>query len=88
MVHTSLSKILTVSKNPQTNMFLLIVGQLRYPEVTIMRIYYFYQKGTLGNLKWILVVLVVVRVVCHWTSNVAVVEEVGCGNIQKQLLLV
>ena len=32
-VCTSLSKILTVSKNPQTNMFLLIVGQLRYPEV-------------------------------------------------------
>ena len=35
MVCTSLSKILTVSKNPQTNMFLLIVSQLRYPEVML-----------------------------------------------------
>ena len=33
MVCTSLSKILTISKNSQTNMLLLIVGQLRYPEV-------------------------------------------------------
>jgi hypothetical protein len=33
MVRTSLSKILTISKNSQTNMLLLIVGQLRYPEV-------------------------------------------------------
>ena len=33
MDHTSLSKILTISKNSQTNMLLLIVGQLRYPEV-------------------------------------------------------
>ena len=32
-VRTSLSKILTISKNSQTNMLLLIIGQLRYPEV-------------------------------------------------------
>ena len=33
MVCTSLCEILTFSKNLQTNMFILIVGQLRYPEV-------------------------------------------------------
>ena len=62
MVCTSLSKILTVSKNPQTNMFLLIVGQLRYPEVLLpqsksisafklflMVIFWFYCKIILYN---------------------------------------
>jgi hypothetical protein len=33
MVCTSLCEILTFNKNLQTNMFILIVGQLRYPEV-------------------------------------------------------
>ena len=36
----------------------------------------------------VVVVVVVVRVVRHWTSDVVVVEEVGCGNIRKQPLLV
>ena len=48
IVRTSPSKILTVSKNPQTNMFLPIVGQLRYLEVHYMTKT---QQGTQMGLK-------------------------------------
>jgi len=36
----------------------------------------------------VVVVVVVVRVIRHWMSEVVVVEEVGCGNIRKQMLIV
>ena len=35
----------------------------------------------------VVVVVVLVQVICHWMIDV-VVEEIGCGNIWEQLLLV